>query len=138
MALMIILKYHQVNITINKEMDFTLEFWFNSNQPGVATLFSNGEGIATTADSLNAWTIQKDGTGKIHVYHKGLDFVAVTNNFFDGNWHHFALVMNRTANLTAYVDGNIQNSVQGINFHNLSGSKFFLGAKATVAVQQQH
>jgi hypothetical protein len=121
------------NITINKEMDFTLEFWFNSNQPGVATLFSNGAGVANTADSLNAWTIQKDGTGKIHVYHKGLDFVAVSNNFFDGNWHHFALVMNRTANLSAYVDGNIQNSVQGINFHNLSGSKFFLGAKATVA-----
>ncbi len=120
-------------IALNKEMDFTLEFWFNSNQAGIATLFSNGAGVVNTADSLTAWTIQKDATGKIHVYHKGLDFVAVNTNFFDGNWHHFALIMNRTANLSAYIDGNLQNSVQGINFHNLASSYMYLGAKATVA-----
>lgn len=121
------------NIAINKEMDFTLEFWFNSNQAGVATLFSNGAGVANTADSLTAWTIQKDATGKIHVYHKGLDFVAVNTNYFDNNWHHFALVMQRTGNLSAYVDGNLQNSVQGINFNSLASSYLYLGAKATVA-----
>ncbi len=121
------------NIAINQEMDFTLEFWFNSNQPGVATLFSNGAGVANTADSLYAWTIQKDAAGKIHVYHKGLDFVAVNTNYFDNNWHHFALVMQRTGNLSAYVDGNLQNSMQGINFYNLAGSYLYLGAKATIA-----
>ncbi len=121
------------NIAINKEMDFTLEFWFNSTQPGVSTLFSNGEGIATTADSLDAWTIQKDAAGAIHVYHKGLDFVASTTNYFDGSWHHFALVMQRSANLSAYVDGNLQNSVQGINFNNLAGANMYLGAKAVIA-----
>ncbi len=127
------IKVSSGNIAINKEMDFTLEFWFNSTQPGISTLFSNGEGIATTADSLDAWTIQKDATGKIHVYHKGLDFVASTTNYFNGNWHHFALVMQRTGNLSAYVDGNLQNSMQGINFNSLTGSYMYLGAKATVA-----
>lgn len=121
------------NIAINKEMDFTLEFWYNSTQPGVSTLFSNGEGIATSADSVDAWTIQKDAAGAIHVYHKGLDFVASTTNYYDGNWHHFALVMQRTGNLSAYVDGNLQNSVQGINFNNLSGANLYLGAKAVIA-----
>jgi len=127
------LKVSSGNIAINKEMDFTLEFWFNSNQAGVSTLFSNGAGVANTADSLNAWTIQKDATGKIHVYHKGLDFVATATNYFDNKWHHFALVMNRSANLSAYIDGNLQNSVQGINFNNLAGANLYLGAKATVA-----
>jgi hypothetical protein len=127
------IKVSSGNIAINKEMDFTLEFWFNSTQPGVSTLFSNGEGIATTADSLDAWTIQKDASGKIHVYHKGLDFVAVNTNYFDGSWHHFALVMQRSANLSAYVDGNLQNSVQGINFNNLAGANMYLGAKAVIA-----
>ena len=127
------LKISSGNIAINKEMDFTLEFWFNSNQAGVSTLFSNGAGVANTADSLNAWTIQKDAAGKIHVYHKGLDFVAVNTNYFDNNWHHFALVMQRTGNLSAYVDGNLQNSVQGINFNNLAGANMYLGAKATNA-----
>lgn len=121
------------NIAINKEMDFTLEFWFNSNQAGVATLFSNGAGVANTADSLTAWTIQKDASGKIHVYHKGLDFVAVNTNFFDANWHHFALVMQRSGNLSSYIDGNLQNSVQSLSFNNLAASNFYLGAKATVA-----
>ncbi len=127
------IKISSGNIPINKEMDFTLEFWFNSTQTGVSTLFSNGEGVATTADSLNAWTIQKDAADAIHVYHKGLDFVASTTDYFDGKWHHFALVMQRTANLSAYVDGNLQNSVQGINFNNLSATNMYLGAKAIVA-----
>ena len=127
------IKVSSGNIAINKEMDFTLEFWFNSTQPGVSTLFSNGEGIATTADSLDAWTIQKDAAGAIHVYHKGLDFVASTTNYYDGNWHHFALVMQRSTNLSAYVDGNLQNSVQGINFNNLAGANMYLGAKAVIA-----
>ena len=127
------IKVSSGNIAINKEMDFTLEFWFNSTQSGVSTLFSNGEGIATSADSLDAWTIQKDAAGKIHVYHKGLDFVASTTNYYDGSWHHFALVMQRTGNLSAYVDGNLQNSIQGISFNNLAGANMYLGAKAVIA-----
>ena len=127
------IKVSSGNITINKEMDFTLEFWFNSNQTGVSTLFSNGAGVANTADSLDAWTIQKDAAGALHVYHKGLDFVATSTNYFDNKWHHFALVMQRSTNLSAYVDGNLQNSVQAVSFNNLSGSNLYLGAKATVA-----
>ena len=117
------------NITITKEMDFTLEFWFNSTQPGVATLFANGKGDGIGADSLNAWNIEKDASGIIHVRHKGLDFVATNSNFFDGKWHHFSLIMNRSANLSCYVDGNLQNSVQGVSFNNLSGAFMYLGAR---------
>lgn len=117
------------NVPITKEMDFTLEFWFNSSQSGIATLFSNGKGDGVGADSLDAWNIEKDATGIIHVRHNGLDFVATNSNFFDSKWHHFALVMNRTANLSCYVDGNLQNSVQGISFNNLSGANMYLGAR---------
>jgi hypothetical protein len=127
------IKISSGNIAINKEMDFTLEFWFNSNQTGVSTLFSNGAGVANTADSLDAWTIQKDAAGALHVYHKGLDFVATSTNYFDNKWHHFALVMQRSTNLSAYVDGNLQNAVQGVSFNNLSGANLYLGAKATIA-----
>ena len=117
------------NITITKEMDFTLEFWFNSTQSGAATLFANGKGDGVGADSLNAWNIQKDASGMIHVYHKGIDFVATNTNNFDGNWHHFALIMNRSGNLSSYIDGNLQNSVQGLAFNNLSGAYLYLGAR---------
>jgi len=66
----------------------------------------------------------------IHVYHKGIDFVATNTNNFDGNWHHFALIMNRSGNLSSYIDGNLQNSVQGLSFNNLSGAYLYLGARA--------
>ncbi len=118
------------NITITKEMDFTLEFWFNSTQSGAATLFANGKGDGIGADSLDSWNIQKDPSGMIHVYHKGIDFVATNTNNFDGNWHHFALIMNRSGNLSSYIDGNLQNSVQGLAFNNLSGAYLYLGARA--------
>jgi len=118
------------NITITKEMDFTLEFWFNSTQSGAATLFANGKGDGVGADSLDSWNIQKDASGMIHVYHKGTDFVATNTNNFDGNWHHFALIMNRSGNLSSYIDGNLQNSVQGLAFNNLSGAYLYLGARA--------
>ncbi|PBQ32691.1 hypothetical protein CNR22_13210 [Sphingobacteriaceae bacterium] len=121
------------NITLNKEMDFTLEFWFNSTQSGAATLFSNGKGDGVGADSTDSWNIQKDASGNIHVYHNGLDFVATTTNYFNGTWHHFSLVLQRGVNLSSYIDGNLQNSVQAAPFKNLSGSYMYLGARGYFA-----
>ena len=116
-------------IPVLKEMDFTLEFWFNSTQSSAATLFSNGKGDGLGPDSLLSWNIQKDASGNIHVYHKGFDFVATNTNYFDGIWHHFALVMQRSANLSCYIDGNLQNSVQALSFEQMGGAKMYLGAR---------
>ena len=117
------------NVAITDEMDFTLEFWFNSNSTNPSTLFSNGTGTGLASDSLTSWTIDKDALGKIHVRHNGFDFVAVDDNYFDGEWHHFAIVFQRTSSLSAYIDGNIQNIAQANNFDQLGGSKMFLGAR---------
>jgi len=116
-------------ISITKEMDFTLEFWFKSNQSGVATLFSNGKGDGLGADSLYAWNVAKDASGKIHVYHKGYDFVATDSNYFDNTWHHFALIMQRSANLSCYIDGNLQKSIQALSFQQMGGPYMYLGAR---------
>ncbi|MCB9188578.1 MAG: T9SS type A sorting domain-containing protein [Flavobacteriales bacterium] len=115
-------------IPITKEMDFTLEFWFRSSQTGVATLFSNGTGDGVQADSLISWNIAKDASGIIHVYHNGLDFVATNQDYFDGDWHHFALVLNRNANLSSYIDGNLENSVQSTSFEQMGSVEMYLGA----------
>jgi hypothetical protein len=116
-------------ISITQEMDFTLEFWFKSNQAGVATLFSNGKGDGLGSDSLYAWNIQKDAAGLIHIYHKGYDFVATNTNYFDNKWHHFALILQRTANLSCYIDGNLQNSIQALSFKQMGGAYMHLGAR---------
>ncbi|MEZ4979361.1 MAG: LamG-like jellyroll fold domain-containing protein [Chitinophagales bacterium] len=118
------------NLSISDEMDFTLEFWFNSASSGLASLFSNGSGTNLYADSLISWNIEKDALGQIHVKHNGMDFLAVSNNYFDGSWHHFALVLQRTGNLSAYIDGNLQNSMQAISLKEFGGASFSLGARA--------
>lgn len=123
------LKINKGDVNITKGMDFTLEFWFNSTQSGAATLVSNGSGTGLSSDSLYSWNIAKDAAGKIHVYHNGNDFVAVDSNYFNGEWHHFALVLNRLGNLTAYIDGNLQNSVQALPYKELGGSGMYLGAR---------
>ena len=61
------LKVASGDVAITPGMDFTLEFWFNSNQAGDATLFSNGTASNMASDSLFSWNIDKDAAGKIHV-----------------------------------------------------------------------
>ncbi len=115
---------------IDSEMDFTLEFWFNSSQTAPATLFSNGKGDGLGSDKLYAWNIQKDANGKIHVFHNGIDFVATNQTYFDGKWHHFTLAMQRTGNLTAYIDGNIENSMLANDFKEFNTARMYLGTRA--------
>lgn len=116
-------------IPVSKNMDFTAEFWFNSTQASASTLLSSGKGDGLGGDSLVGWEIGKDALGKIHVYHHGTDFVATDSNYFDGNWHHFALVVDRNANISSYIDGSLQNSVQSTGLGAFSGSKFTVGAR---------
>lgn len=116
-------------IPITENMDATIEFWFNSTQAVAATLFSSGKGDGLGLDSLTGWEINKDASGYIHVLHNGNDFAATDSNYFDGSWHHFALVLNRSANLSVYIDGNLQNGVQAIGLGAIAGSNFTVGAR---------
>ena len=131
------LKVSTGDVNITPGMDFTLEFWFNSSQPGPATLFSNGTGTGLGSDALLSWNIEKGADGKVHVRHNGLDFVATNNNYFDGAWHHFALVLQRSGNLSAYVDGNPENSTQALPFGQLGGSHMYLGAHGYTVAQTE-
>ena len=79
---------------------------------------------------MYAWNIQKDGNGKIHVFHNGIDFTATNQSYFDGKWHHFALTMQRTGNLTAYIDGNLENSMLAKDFKEFNTASMYLGTRA--------
>ena len=118
------------DLVYTRENDFTIEFWFKGNNVGGnVALFSNGRGDSTDANPEIRWSIEKDATGKIYVRHLNHHFEAVTTNFFDGNWHHFALVMQRAVSLTAFVDGNQQNSVASGGFAEFGGNKIWIGAR---------
>lgn len=138
--------YLQINaatIPVTKTMDATIEFWFNSTQSGAATLLSSGKGDGLSQDSLFGWEINKDAMGRIHLLHHGLDYIAADSNYFDGSWHHFAVIINRSGNLSTYVDGNLKHSVQSTSFGAFSGSYYTAGARGYVTgggsyLQDQH
>lgn len=121
------IKVESGNYGITKEMDMTLELWFNSAQSGVASLLSNGKGYQHT-DSITAWNIEKDASGKIHVKNNNFDWVATDSNYFDGQWHHLALVLNRKANTILYIDGNQQKAISSQKFGEFGGGNVYLGA----------
>ncbi len=118
------------DINFTEENDFTVEFWFKgANTGGNVALFSNGRGDSTDANPSIRWSIEKDASGKIYVKHRGFNFEAVSDNYFDGNWHHFALVMQRATSLAAFIDGNQQKSVATSDFKLFGGNKIWIGAR---------
>jgi hypothetical protein len=112
------------------ENDFTIEFWFKGANDGTVTsLFSNGRGDSTDNNPSIRWNIEKDAQGRILVKHKGNTFEAVSTSFFDNNWHHFALVLQRATSLTAFVDGNQQNTISSGGLEQFAGNKFWIGGR---------
>ena len=114
---------------ISKEMDFTLEFWFKGNNGNKIGLLSNGTGEANATNPNLKWSIETDSIGRIIVKHNGVYFAATNTNYFDGNWHHLALVLRRNSSLSCYVDANIQNSIQSGSIEQWGGLKLWFGAK---------
>ncbi|MGE0021574.1 MAG: LamG-like jellyroll fold domain-containing protein [Draconibacterium sp.] len=114
------------------EMDYTVEFWFNSNNPAdTVTLFSNQKGDGTEGANLleKALSIYASPDGKIWVVSKGNVFEAVANDYFDNTWHHFALVVRRRGNISAYIDGQQQNEKPNTIAGGIAGGKMVLGAR---------
>jgi len=130
------LNYPASTAVISKEMDFTIEFWFKSNNNnGIQTLLSNGRGDNNEPSAEYKWWIGSNTSGNIVVKHNGNQFLATNSNYFDGNWHHFALVLKRSSSLTAFIDGNQQNSIPASSFGQFGGSKLWFGARNLNPIQ---
>jgi len=117
------------NIAFTNESDFSLEFWFKGSNDSRETLFSNGKGDGIGPDSLTAWSLTKYTDGSLHLLHNGEDVEVIPTGSFDGNWHHFALVVNRTSDLSSYLDGNLKKTVSVSNYREFGGSKIVLGSR---------
>ncbi|MEZ4885107.1 MAG: LamG domain-containing protein [Chitinophagales bacterium] len=114
-------------LSYNNETDLTIEFWFNSTNGNNINFLSNGKGDGS--DNLTSWSIGTDANGKIFVTNQDNSFEAVTDNFFDGQWHHFALVVNRLSDISAFIDGNLQNTLDSDDWGGFGGAKLFVGCR---------
>ncbi len=118
--------------SILPEMDYTMEFWFKASNPtDTVCLFSNQKGDGLEGNNLmqKAMSVYATPNGKIWVASKGNVFEAVSNDYFDNTWHHFAMVIRRRGNISAYIDGQTQNEKPNTIVGGIAGSKMVLGAR---------
>ncbi|MGB0868992.1 MAG: LamG-like jellyroll fold domain-containing protein [Flavobacteriales bacterium] len=117
------------NVSFTDEMDFTLEFWYNGTSTSRETLFSNGKGDGIGADSLSSMSLTKYEDGSLHLLHFGQDIVVAETGSFDGNWHHIAIVIDRTSVVSSYLDGNLSSTTLAASFKEFGSSQFVIGSR---------
>ncbi|MCG6191088.1 LamG-like jellyroll fold domain-containing protein [Maribellus maritimus] len=184
------------DVAFSSEQDFSIEFWFKSDEGSNTCLLSNGygdendvvlyyyslENLASTANVLpledGVENLLKPLVGKI--YHNESDFLgAIANhmgmakveqykeqllrfgkhlptywsintdaggnfrinnngkrikfedeaNYFDNQWHHFALVVQRVGNTRIYLDGELKSSEPSTEWNGFGAARLFLGAR---------
>lgn len=114
--------------------DFTIEFWFKGDRTSNATLLSNGRGD-TIDPNKNGWSFRVNSSGIIEIWNNNKLFKATDKNYFDNQWHHFALIVNRSLNTVCFIDGNQQNSKEtsSIGFSGFGGASLHIGALGWIA-----
>ena len=124
------------SVIIIPQMDFTIEFWFRGQPQANTTLFSNGIGDGTDQipSVLNALSIGFNDQGQLFVQNNGTA-VTAPHDFLDNNWHHVAVVMNRQANFSLFVNGQLQAYAPAAGFTAMAGAQMAIGARRYMAGQ---
>ncbi len=119
------------SVVISDKMDFTLEMYFKGQPQANTVLFSNGKGDGTNVSPPyeNIWLIGTNANGEIYAKNNGVNITITEEDFFDDRWHHLALVMNRQANASLYIDGELKAYKQGELFGGLKGAEMTIGAR---------
>ena len=112
--------------------DFSIEFWFRSDEAREVCFLSNGRGDAIDLN-IDSWAIGATTDGNIFVHHGDTSLQSSDKNYHDGNWHHLALVVSRIGNTILYVDSEQLASARSETFNAFAGPKLWLGARGWYA-----
>ena len=107
------------------EQDYTLMFWFRTNDSGHGTLLCNGSGKKTDVGAINKFFIGFEGpTLKYRSY--GQEFV-LGDKYSDDRWHHYVMTVNRSHHVaTIYIDQDIRAQFATDSLGGMTGD-FYLG-----------
>jgi hypothetical protein len=116
---------------IHPESDFSVSFWFKGQPVDQAnrTFLSTGRGDGTGSNTREGWRIGTDASGNFEIVNNEKVFKASNQSFFDGQWHHVALTVNRSASASLYVDAQLQNTTQSNGFDGFGGPRLWLGVR---------
>ena len=111
-------------LNLSSIQDYTLMFWFRTNEYN-AGLYSTGwDGTRGTLIALE--------NGQL-AFHNGSMVQRSSRSYADGLWHHYVISVNRTYNnASIYVDGSLVNTFAADGLSGLNGETFLGGVKDTV------
>lgn len=111
----------------SSEHDYTLMFWFKTDADGRGTLLSNGRGVKEDIGAVNQFHI---GFEADKLMYRSNGFVTeVPGDWSDGNWHHFAMTVNRARNVAnIYVDKEVRTNFEPDSLGGISGGYPLIGA----------
>jgi len=124
--------YAEINTqktVFTSDQDFSIEFWFKSANGSNICLFSNGSGN-NGLYNRNTWSVRSNASGMLQVVNNGIT-TNIATGYFDDNWHHFAMSVNRMGNLSVYLDGIFKAGTSGSQFSGFAAAKACIGAQIT-------
>ncbi len=118
------------SVVLTEENDYTIEFWFKGTAQTNTVLFSNGRGDNTDASPSfeDIVVIGTNSIGQLYVQNNG-NVLSAATAYMDNEWHHFAFIVNRRANASIYVDGDLQAFKQSDDYGGLNGAEMAIGAR---------
>lgn len=126
--------YMRINsseIPVRDDQNFTLEFWFKTNGDNATNqaLLANGMADGSDlADARDLFYIGFDESGELF-FRNNKQTVNVNGDYSDGQWHQFALTVDRNAlNAQIYMDGQLNSYFKTDSIGGLSGSYIYAGA----------
>ena len=121
------LALNQNALNRTKEQDYTLMFWFKTDTDGRGVLLSNGRGYKDEVGAANLFNIAFEAE-KLMYRSNGLA-VEVAGNWSDGQWHHYAMTVNRLAGVAEiYVDQTLRATFETDKLGGISGGHPLIGA----------
>ena len=108
------------------EQDYTLMFWFKNDKREGGTLIANGSGKADEDGAQNKFFIGFEGSD-LKYRTNGME-VAIPGTWADGDWHHYAMTMNRAMNvMNFYIDQTLLASIECEGIGGIVGGVPMLG-----------
>ena len=109
-----------------QEADYTLMFWFKTNERGRGALISNGSGRTTDVHAKDNFFIGFEGPD-LKYRTNGMELI-IPGSYSDDNWHHYAMTVNRARNIgNIYVDRELRASFRTDTLGGINGNDVFLG-----------
>ncbi len=109
------------------EQDYTLMFWFKTDNKGDGTLLSNGRGLKEDSGAKDQFNI---GFEKDKLMYRSNGFATeISGKWNDNQWHHYAMTVNRAHNVAnIYVDKKQITTFGTDSLGGISGENMMIGA----------